>query len=577
MVFRRTSRWPGGVLLALMAVALAAGAAGAGLDQLVPEDVVSFAGVRSYTKLLAKLRASPLQDLMQAPEIAALIDTGLSDRAGLLGKLKDEAGLTREEVAALPGDEVAVALFRIKRGIEEMLLHEPELVPLLLVDVRANAQAARSAVDRLRAAAARLPGCVYTEEKIGGHAICHFVRKPPGQQAEHLYLSLEDGVLALLRSKRRQPMELCLAIRDGGDGTLSRSPLYQQVIRHVGDGSDYVTFQQFSHRWADMKERSRRTKGTGGVDKALGFEALGLFNIQAQGSGTTIGDDGLRVELFALVPRPRTGLPACLEPGEGFRPWPPPFVGGDVALYAGFYVDGPGVWEATLNGMQHMVPLAAMLAKQLLANPQADMNFEADILSGLGHHWFVYVPHTDEAGEREVVWGADIKEPETFQASLDRFMPLVALLLPMELTEFEGRKIYHSAGGKLQLFMGEKDVAPMAICAVGDHLVFARRAETIKQIIRDADRGEGPLATSPAFRRSLPSLARRPAAVLYADHRRLSGELWPALVGKLGQGGSSGFNAPKGLLSVQTAAAEWDEAGLILRSWIPFARQVEGQ
>ncbi len=551
-------------------------------DAMVPSDVVSFASLRDYTEFTTGLRATPYHELLQTPEIAALLDRGLGGGKGLLAELRNAAGMTRDELDALLHGEVAVALFRIRKPGDEIVFDKPKLAPLLLVDVGPSAAKARQALSRLIEAAGRIERITLAEEYFEGHAIHHFTRTRGagklGTEAhlgavgnEHVYLSLEGGILAVLGGRSRGPLDQHLAARysPGAAAPLRDLNLYRQVLKRVGADCDFVTFQQFEHRWADMMQRA------GNLNRASGFEALGLFGLKAQGSGTRIEADGTYNDLYLVLPQPRTGVPSALEPGRKFTLRPPGFVGGKAALYAGFYLDGHGLWKTTMAAMAHFAPLVGALSDGILANPNADVHVENDIIGQLDNRWFAYVPGQEEAEAQrvEVVWGASVKGAERFRESFGQFVGLLQAFIPLQATLCNGRQIYHSEGGKIDLLGGLR-VPAMAMSAVDDYVAFARRPEPIQQIIRDCDRKKSPLEDRKEYRDCLSHMLKRPTALLYVDHRRVGKQVWPALAGRLG-GALPPYEAVAEYLSVQATTAKWDEGGLLLRTWIPYAEQTE--
>jgi hypothetical protein len=276
-----------------------------------------------------------------------------------------------------------------------------------------------------------------------------------------------------------------------------------------------------------------------------------------------------------MTPSPRAGLAASLEPHAAFRPDPPPFVDADAALYAGFYMDAPGTWQTTVNALGQLVPVAAVLSRQILANPQADVNFERDVLQGLGRRWFVYVPAVAAGGEPadrwNAVWGVDVKDPKAFADSFARFLGLMKVFIPFQQADCEGRAIHYFGGGRVNLVVAEVKMPPMALCVTDGHLLTAARPSAIERVIRASGRSESPLLASEAFRRDLPALADHPAAVLYADHRQVGRLIWPMLGGGAGDDAVlPPFETVARYLSVQTGAAEWDKEGLLAHTRIPI-------
>ncbi|MDP6439155.1 MAG: hypothetical protein QGH74_05955, partial [Candidatus Brocadiia bacterium] len=249
---RRAGEHRAAMALTVVALGLAMACAGTragaeSFDAMVPSDVVSFASLPNYTEFTTGLRATPYHELLQAPEIAALLDRGLGGGKGLLAELRNAAGVSRDDLDALLHGEVAVALFRIRKPGDEIVFDKPRLVPLLLVDVGPNAAEARQALSRLIEAAGRKERIPLAEEDFEGHAIHHFTRtRGAGKLGaevhlgaagmEHVYLSLEDGILAVLRGRTRGPLEKHLAARysPGAAAPLRDLDLYRQVLKRVG-------------------------------------------------------------------------------------------------------------------------------------------------------------------------------------------------------------------------------------------------------------------------------------------------------------------------------------------------------
>ena len=560
-----------GALLAIAACAMQVSAAEP-FDRLLSADVVSFAAVRDYHGLAARLEGSPYRRLLDEPQFAAVLDQHLARNKGLLAELNTAAGLTRADLAALPWGEVAVAAFRIRSAGNEAVLKSPKLSALLLVDLGPNEAQAREDLERLRAAAAGREDISVTEEECEGRSVLHFARRQTtsAEVDEELRVCTADGILAVLGGSDRGPLEKHLRAR--GDHRaiepLRESANYRAIMSRVSADADFVTYQQFEHRWRDLAEQGRMAESSGRPNPARSLEALGLTGLKAQGSGTRIDAEGVHNDLFFLAPEPRTGLLKAVDPPAGYEPDFPGFVGEDAGLYAGFYVDAPSVWDSTMLALEQTAPLVPLLVRQVLANPNAEFNFESEIVRGVDGRFFVYLPAGEASaldGEQRVVYGVGVEDPEEFQKSLERFAALLQVFLPVDATPFDGTQIYYCAKETI-LLGGKKTRTPsVAVALAGRRALFARRAETIKSVLDGAAPPKVRLTESEQFKRCLPHMLERPALLLYADHAKLGERLWAAM-GRRTELPPYETVAP--YLTVQATTARWERTGLLVHTWI---------
>lgn len=596
-------------------------------EQLVPEDVTSFASVRNYRALVEKLKNTPYYALTREPEVKALVEqiTGkfrqqleLSGRSWDI-KLADVEGLLSGEIAMASVSKVEA---QEPGMMAPMAFPRMQTAMLVLVDVGQNAPAAEQFIGRLLRIAEEEGVLKQTEEEeFRGHKIRRLTfdplaffwggeklelahdltgdegleELPPELQerlrelkaagvgeAQNVYINLEGNVLAVETGGDRSLLERHLVLRDGGEmRALSQSVTYRRLTEMMDPDSDYITFQNLEPVWEQWKQMIGQASPFLPVNPVQVMEATGLLGLKAKVDSVRIEEDGILSESFVLAPAPRRGLLKAVVPAGRANVKPPAFVGQDVSLYCGAYFDVPTLWEEVKAAIKELSPQGYELMMQQINSPLVPFHVERDLIQTVGSHWFVYVPREfispNPPREINALLAVELKDSRKLETRFQTLWAMAPLQAPDSTVEFMGKTIYQSPPVPLDRVPGfEVEMAPLRFSFVfaDGKLIIATSTAMAKRAVRDSLRSESPLLQKAEFRATLLHMISRPESIYYMDLRAI-GEAALKGVEKLMDLSEAKVSLPSyetlgKYLYVSATTTKWSEDGLHVKQWWAF-------
>jgi len=578
-------------------------------EELVPDDVTGFATLRNYRATLDRLKGTPYGALFSEPEVKALFDQVaqlISEKADLPWA---EGAPKLADVEKLLGGEIAMVTAIVPPeagGTGAMGMPAPPKTGMLfLVDVGPNGEEAERLLEQVIQMAVEKGGAEVTEDEFQGHAIRQVAPPKPeaeavdetqledldpelremilqrqaGPEPQHVYLCLEDGILAVELGPDRNLLERHLVLRDGGDiRPLAQADQYRRLLERIDADSDYVSYQNLEPLWSSMGQAAGMGPMMMLMDPAQMLKSLGLTKMKAQIGGARVEEKAISGRSFVLCPAPRTGILRAAVPTVQSNVKPPAFVGDDAAVYGGVYFDVPTLWEEIKAFIKQSSPAMYDRMMQGINDPAAPVQVERDLIQTIGSHWFVYVPRevvsANPPKEINVILAAELKDSETLEKTIQALLATVPPDAGFSTVDFNGKTIYQTP--PLPIPLGE-DMGPLSFCWVfaDGKLILATSQAMAKLAVRDSQRAESPLLEKDEFRATLPQMISHPDALFYADQRYIGEWVWK-LANKLLEGKEvrlPSFETLRKYLSVTTTTAKWTEDGLEMRSWNPYPAQ----
>lgn len=562
-------------------------------DQLVPHDVSSYGTVLHYREALNKLKKTPYSALLEEPEVQEFFQQLTGEMSEGLEQFREATGVQPGEIEDLFSGQVAVALrerFRLGAMMGGgAMARPPGMWALFLADLGPNQDRAEDVLDRLIRKAQEDPQVSVSSEEVGAHAVRHLTYQPNGAgvrpgdenlepelkdrlghlstdgQPVHLYVSLEDGILAVAAGERT-PLEQHLTLRDGGElQPLSESELYRDLQGRVEGTPDCVSFQNYGPIWEGIRHSS--------MPLPLPFEPadilteLGIFGVKGQVTTVQIGQEGLSSDAFMLAPPPHKGIIKALVPRERVKVTPPSFVGSDAALYLGGHFDTQVFWQEIQRILQQFAPLQYQQLRAQIDSPNQPLHVERELINTLGNRWFIYVPKEPLSGTEpqklNLMLATDLRKPDVLRNTLGR----LSQMQMMVTEQFQGATVYQSPASQ----MGEISVQ-VSLAVVGEKLIIASNPQMAKELVSGSRREASPLLEREDFQQTLPHLPGQPHAFFYLDQKDVARWAWTGL-GSLLQGGQMqlpSYETISRYLSVSSSSGRWTEDGLRMRTWIPY-------
>jgi hypothetical protein len=553
-------------------------------DQLVPQDVSNYATVLHYREALNKLKKTPYSGLLEEPEVQELFRQVTAQMSEGLEEFRQATGVQPGELEDMFTGQVAVAVRqRLQLGMlmgQGAMARPPGTWLLFLADVSPKEVRAREVIDRLLQKASEDKQVTISSEQIGEHAIRHLTYQPDsegpqagGKRPVHMYLSLEDGILAVAAGQRT-PLQQHLGLRDGADmGSLSENELYRDLQKRVDQKADYVSFQNYGSVWDGLRQMPQPMMLP--FKPAALLEELGVFSVKGQITTGTIGDKGLSGDAFMRVTTPHKGIIKALVPTGRVDASPPSFIGADAALYGGVHFDTQVFWSELQRVLQQFLPVAYQQLRSQIDNPQAPIHLERELINALGNRWYIYLPEEVlPAGGAQAVnamIATDLRQPEVLSATLEKIAGMPQAQQAIRTEQFQNTTMYMlqpmplsalEAGASLQISLAVAD-GKLIVCA---------NPGMARSVMEGARRETSPLLERGDFRRTLSHLSNHPHAFFYLNQKDVGRWVWTGL-GKVLQGGQiqlPRYETISQYLSVSSSTAKWTEDGLRMKTWMPY-------
>jgi hypothetical protein len=291
--------------------------------RLLPENTVAMVSVADAKTLAEKFMNTDLGRMSQDPQLKPLIEHLYGSLGEFIDKLKDEIGLSLDQIAALPQGEITAAL---------IIPADSTPGGVLVFDAKDQIENARTLIERLKKLLEREKG-VKSEETIED-VKCTIYRSPDENAPEKTLVFFEkDSAIAVCINLEVAKQVLAVWTEKKDARSLAENATYATIAsRCRGTKDEEPQIIWFADPINLMKGLTRDNMGL--AFTVASFPALGLDGLSGVG-GSMIFDteqfDGI-MHLHVALASPRTGAikAVAFEPGSA-KPehWAP----ADVATY----------------------------------------------------------------------------------------------------------------------------------------------------------------------------------------------------------------------------------------------------
>jgi len=607
------------LLVAVLALACErAFAATQPFEKLTPEGPVFYVSVKSVPDLLGKLKATPQYKLFTDPrmeKVVAKLSESLKEETGDIPRM---LGVDPKELEKMLGGQISLAILpRGDRDAHFLLLadvnKDPNMAETVLqnilkysreengryavkedtfhgktiwviepIETKGNEPKEGAAPEppALRPQAAA-PG---NEEDEEGALMPDEQFQPELRKENPGFISLSDGILAIVSSPDRSLIEKYLVLREGGDvPALAGMEAFKRLGSYMGADRDATIFADF-RALAKQEE-----KGTAMPEMVPGLsDMLGTGNVAAFGCGLTLRQDGLAAQGLLLAPAPAKGFLRAFA-SRGGNVMPPAYVDKNVGVFGGMHFSLPIMWEEFKAAMQRESPESYAQFEVALKNQPFDI--ENDVIKSLGDRWFFYVPAGSggKTGDLQAALCIDLQNSAALSGAVQQMLANVPQEF-VQTVDFAGVKVYQL--GASSEFATEEAASPsICVAVLQDKFLYASSLDLAKSIINNDRREASPLATDTAFQKLLGQTIENPDGVLLLDGRVIAQwmlrqaekerEMFrkiqeennlPPGAGKEAAPELSELPPADVVAKLQTTmmvAAKWNDDGIVVKAWSP--------
>ncbi|MFW6456912.1 MAG: hypothetical protein ACOC0A_01335 [Planctomycetota bacterium] len=575
--------------------------AGESFDRLVPDNVTKYMTIKSYDRMMTELSESPYSGLMEEPEVEKFIGQVRDKMSGDVSEFTQMTGMEPEAMDKFFHGQVALAM-RQKTGDDEGNGSQQFSV-LLLSELGSNASEAEELLEKMMAKTEDQSGVSVSEVKINEHPVHHFVFQPDdkkgngngddvdpelkermedmtGDEPMHVFVSMNDGVLAVSSGENEQPgmMESHLRLREGegDDEPLADLSLYKDLMEQVDADSLYFDFQNYTEMWEDVQNQEQNMPLPFKIGEVV--DELGLTGVEGQISTARFADEGLACESFSSISQPRKGILKSVEPANDVDILPPPFVSADPAFYLGGYFSVGVLWEEVQRVVKEMFPDSYEQMRMQIDNPQMPIHLEKDFIDTLGDRWFVYVPQKAvKQGDSESVnalIAIDVDKPDVLGETIDTIISMPQMQNSIMTEDVGGTTMYKTPPSPFfpGLYGGADAAPPIHVClAIVDNKLLVGMSPDITRKAISGD-NEASLKDAQDYRKMRGRMQDNPNSMLYLDQRVVGRWLTGALKDALKEEGLDlpGYQTMEKYLDVSVSTSQWTEDGLMMKIWMEF-------
>lgn len=300
--------------------------------QLLPADTVAYLRVANVQDFLKQFRESSGGKLANDDRLRPLIDQLYGSARSAFEEVEAQVGASLDKLLALPQGEFCFALVRPETG---------SVVPVLLLDLGASDETARTLISRLEARAAEA-GATRSTEEIGDTTLT--LLKLANEERTIAYFLREGTVIAA--AEPGVAKRILATWQTGVGKRLVENVQFASIMRHCRPAEDEVPQISFFVDPIGIAKQQLRGNLAGQAGLAL-IAGLGLDGLKGIGGtmAMNVGNyDGI-MHLHVLLAQPRRGVlevPAL----TGGDATPEAFVPSDAAQYLTIHWDMERAYKA---------------------------------------------------------------------------------------------------------------------------------------------------------------------------------------------------------------------------------------
>ncbi|MBN2579088.1 MAG: DUF3352 domain-containing protein [Pirellulales bacterium] len=474
--------------------------------KLLPENTIFFVSTPDARQLEETFLRTNFGRMLQDPQLKPFFERLRSDLAKAVDSIKEQVGLSLDEMLKIYQGEIAFAYISHKEHGEPamaLLLEAGEQMPL-----------ARRLVQKGIESIEKESGMKRREETVGGVKLMYFERNGRGRP-DFVFFERDNTVVLTAGLETAKDI---LAAWDGENKkTLSENPTFATVMSRCRGSRDetpqviaYLDVQNLLKSMSDSMG-----SGRGQIFLAM-MPALGLDGLTGVGGSMLMEDSRFDsvAHLHVAMENPRSGVLKVIafKPGP-IQPeyWVPP----DSVKYTTFHWDIPKSLEAltkVIDGYLGEGTVNRFLTDRFQRISGVDL--QQEVLSALDGRvtlvsW-IQRPVTEHSSQFLIA--LKIKDLKKIQRAVDKVLEwLQARFSPLN---YAGKTYYKNELG----FPADNPIRNFCFGIVDDYLIVANHTALYEKVLLTAAEGKGALGDEPDFK------------LVMSKIQGLGGENGPAMV-----------------------------------------------
>jgi hypothetical protein len=479
----------------------------------LPENTIATVQIKNFAEVVADWEKSSVNRFLNDPEVQKWLAPAL-EGSSMADKFKEATGTSfTDAVATTPGSALLSFVFDLKK----VKAKNPK--PNLVIFAELEGDGTKYMEVQQRQVEAykkgKHPGAVIVTEDIGGQKVSAIAESDATDAKWIVGWAAVDGVL--VESDDRKLLEASLADMKAGRPSNLEKKL-TRLVEINGKQSDVslaVDLEPLIKLAEDsLKEAVAKGKSTIPVDPDAILSAVGLKALQALEISMDLTEGQSTADFTILQDQEGAGLFQSFFKGTSTEVPLPAFVPAGVDTVAVSRQSLGNIWQALMDGVQKLGPMAAMITMKVSATEQQVGMTLKDDLFGSMDDTFVQIqafgapsgpiPNVSEVNMIK------LKDAKRFNAALEAIKKLIGNgFAVFEENDFEGHKIF-SIKSSLQQGAGNAAAPQFSYVITDEYFIINQgKDELLHKVLLRLKNAEGDSAwDSPEAQAALAALPK---------------------------------------------------------------------
>ncbi|MCA9104519.1 MAG: hypothetical protein KDA83_03765 [Planctomycetales bacterium] len=534
-LFRPTSRLRGSLIAGLAAVTLVLGWAGSASAQrrpaaeILPDDTYLYIRAANVREFMEKSRDTAFGRMMADPEIAPLMENLYGMAADEFEQVRDQVGLSLDELFEIPQGEFCFAVVRNRDG-------DQPLAPVFLLDVGNSIDLAERLVGNGEAALFE-QGVEPEEEDIDGTFVKVINGGNPDDRVVYFF---RDGTFGVTNDLA--VAEQLLARWDlqptNRDKVFSNNRKFVAIMNRCRGTADARPDMTFFFDPYGMFQATQ--EGVSGAVATAFAKSIGVDGFSAVGGAYTVnvGEFEAIMHLHLLLASPRQGVVKMIAMRDGDL-MAQDFIPADAVTFMTLNWDVDTTWDAFEEIFNKVSQSDTALDDTIETNinRRLGVDFKEDVIGNLTGRltYSTWLVPPSRLNSQAIVFGAEVVDEEAAKETIAAIFEEVGLPENVEQVRYEGVEItkFPSPGNRRRFRVevgpnGERTTRPLeegeepedpfetgrlrrpepCMAIYHNHILFSDSFDALKEYIACGEGRRDRLTDDPRYQETMDDIKR---------------------------------------------------------------------
>lgn len=450
--------------------------------ELLPENTVAYIRIEDTQELIKRIEGMATFRMLRDPEIEPFVTSLYESMADSVEGLKDDLGLSLEQLRTIPLGETCVAVVAPEKGTPAVLL---------LIEVKEREDDARKVVKLWRNKLWENGRKVRSESS--GETKLTVLEDPEVPDRVTVFFEFENMIAATSNLELAKGL---LAARNGDDfAKLADNPSYSTIMsRCAGSESERPQVSYFVDPMRLIHSAASKNLALQMSIAILG--RLGLDGLRGIGGSLLLGGEAFESvhHTHILTDLPRTGVLGILSPRDGDVS-PEEWVPNDSATYLTLHWDLPKSYAAFIVAYEQFRGQETWSAKVLpLLRERYGVDVERELLNALDGR-ITRVTWTNDAelvSRAATMVGLRLKDGGKFKSTLQKMISHSRQSFKKRTADGVSYYLYSPNPAMLASDAASRSLANSYVAILGDYLLLSDNELLLKRAI-ETKRGVSPM------------------------------------------------------------------------------------